>query len=124
MIKAICHRFLMTVWLCCLVSFLSLAPAILAQLDEGGIAIVQEGNLAGVVWVPERPAMACEYKEVWYLFPSYIYPSLDQPVETLLTVAPEYDYEDEKSFRVAMEEEYPGGHFVMTVAVEERDECM
>ncbi len=99
------------------------APAVLAQLDEGGIALFQDDQLAGVVWIPERPPEACEYKELWYLFSSYEYPGLDHPITTILEVAPEYSFEDEDSFRFAMEDEFPDGHFVLTVSIEEREDC-
>ncbi len=112
---------------CLVAAWLSLpgfAPPVSAQLDLGSFYLIQEGEIAGLLWQPRKTAESCESKELWYLFPNYTYPSLEQPIETVLEVAPDYIFEGEASFRLAMKELFPGGRFVLTVAVEEREECL
>ncbi len=123
MVKSLRHsRIRLIAWIagCALVC---LASPTLAQYDNGGWQIMQESELAGFLWTPLRPVGACESKQIWYLLPNYRYPGLDQPIETVLTPVSEVIFEDERSFRRAMEEQFPGGHFVLSISVEEREEC-
>jgi hypothetical protein len=105
---------------------LLLSPA-QAQIDPGFLtAIVQDGARVGELLVVPIDGM-CEYREYWYLYPSYQVPTgrnrLDLTVMELVPTTPAPAGMDPTRFLEEAERAFPGGTTIVSTAVEYRPGC-
>lgn len=97
-----------------LVSLCILTPAF-AQLDYDTYDIYQNGNIVGVIYVPQRGPDPSVYAEYWVMSNRYVYPSERNPITTQIVPTSGYHYTSLTDF-LAKVPWGDGFHYVTVVA--------